>query len=230
MAALDPRFAMRGVLMDERSRRFPVVILIGLLLAALTLALAFVLTRIEAQRRTSALPVYGKVGDFTLTNQTGQAVSLANLRGEVWIADIIFTRCPGPCLRMTRQMKELDAALAADSRVRLVSLTTDPDFDTPSVLKLYGEKFQASDRWMFLTGTKPEIKTLAEQGLKLSAVETEAAKRESPEDLFIHSTSFVVVDKQGRLRGIYETGGEGVDWGASKTNILSAVRQLERER
>jgi cytochrome oxidase Cu insertion factor (SCO1/SenC/PrrC family) len=66
--------------------------------------------------------------------------------------------------------------------------------------------------------------------LKLSAVEIEPAKRESENDLFIHSTVFVVVDKQGRLRGVFETGGEDVDWPTSKKHILAAIRQLEREK
>lgn len=79
------------------------------------------------------LPVYGSVADFTLTNQDGAPVSLADLRGHVWVANVIFTRCPGPCLKMTRQMKELQQALAQDSQARLVSLTTDPDFDKPAV-------------------------------------------------------------------------------------------------
>src|ERR1041385_6339598 len=68
---------------------------------------------------SSPLPIYGQVADFSLTNQSGGRVSLADLRGQVWVADIIFTRCPGPCARMTRQMKELQDALPAGSAVRL---------------------------------------------------------------------------------------------------------------
>jgi cytochrome oxidase Cu insertion factor (SCO1/SenC/PrrC family) len=82
---------------------------------------------------------------------------------------------------------------------------------------------------MFLTGTKTEVGTLAANGLKLSAVEIEPVKRASENDLFIHSTRFVIVDKQARLRGVFETDGEGVDWQAEKKKILAAVKQLERE-
>ena len=131
---------------------------------------------------------------------------------------------------MTRQMKELEAALPSNSTTKLVTLTTDPDFDTPSVLTKYAERVDAnSNRWTFLTGTKTEIGNLATSGLKLAAVEKEAADRTSPEDLFIHSTVFVLVDKAGQLRGVYQTGGEGVDWTQSKQEILSAVKRLERE-
>ena len=109
-------------------------------------------------------------------------------------------------------------------------MTTDPDFDTPPVLAKYAERFNVeTNRWMFITGTKKEVGALAAGSLKLSAVETDPAKRKSEIDMFDHTTSFVIVDKQARLRGVFETGGEGVDWSVEKLKILSAVKQLERE-
>jgi cytochrome oxidase Cu insertion factor (SCO1/SenC/PrrC family) len=112
-----------------------------------------------------------------------------------------------------------------------VSLTTDPDFDTPAVLKTYAQRFNADpQRWLFLTGPKPAIAALARDSLKLTAVEKKPAEREAPEDLFIHSTIFVLVDQQGRLRGVYETSGEGVDARASLAKLTADIRQLERER
>ena len=217
--------------MNPRPRKISVKLSVGLLLLLLTLLLAYVLTGLQTRvNRRPPLPVIGAVNDFALTNQFGSAVSLADLRGELWIADIIFTRCPGPCLKMTRQMKELQDALPAASKTRLVTLTTDPDFDTPPVLAKYAERFNAdTNRWMFLTGTKKEISALGGGSLKLSAVEVKPAERKSENDLFIHSTIFVVVDKQARLRGVFETGGEGVDWSVEKQKILAAVKQLERE-
>ena len=176
------------------------------------------------------LPVIGPIASFTLTDQTGSTVSLADLRGRVWVADIIFTRCPGPCLKMTRQMKELQDALPAASQTKLVTLTTDPDFDTPLVLRAYAERFRAdTNRWVFLTGTKQDIAKLAIDSLKLTAIEKKPEERESPQDLFVHSTIFVVADKQARLRGVFETTGDGIDPQKVKTAILAAVSQLERE-
>jgi protein SCO1 len=176
------------------------------------------------------LPVIGTVGDFALTNQAGVAVSLADLRGHVWIADIIFTRCAGPCLTMSRQMKDLQVALPGTSHARLVSLTTDPDFDTPAVLKKYSERFDADPgRWWFLTGLKKEIAALATDSLKLTAIEKKAEERESPADLFIHSTIFVVVDKQCRLRGVFETTGDDLQPQRVRKELLAAVRRLEHE-
>jgi len=218
--------------MNPRVRTFPRTVIIGLLLAVVTLALAFLLTNLKSRAsQKNPPPLYGTVGDFTLTNQTGAATSLADLRGHIWIADIIFTHCAGPCPRMTRQMKELQDALSSGSGTKLVTLTTDPDNDTPAALAKYADRFGADTRrWLFLTGTKKEIASLAVNSLKLSAVEKKPEERESADDLFVHSTIFVVVDKRGQLRGVYETGGEGIDWSKSKQEILAAVASLEREK
>ena len=114
-----------------------------------------------------------------------------------------------------------------------MTLTTDPDYDTPGQLKIYSEQDWVradTNRWMFLTGTKKDIARLAINSLKFSVLEKKPGERESAEDLWVHSTIFVVVDKRGQLRGVYETGGEGVDWMKSRQAMLSALNQLERER
>jgi protein SCO1 len=202
---------------------------LGLAGALLVLALMLALLNTEGARGRS-LQVLGQVADFTLTNQNGRPISLADLRGHVWVADIIFTRCPGPCIKMTRQMKELQQALPASSQTLLVTLTTDPDFDTPPVLKAYAERFGAdSNRWTFLTGTKKQIGTLAIDSLKLTAIEKKPEERQSPDDLFVHSTIFVLLDKQGRLRGVFETTGEGVAPEQVKAQLLAGIHRLERE-
>ncbi len=218
--------------MDQTTQKLSRTIWVGVGLLVVILATSFVLSRLQSKRQpASRLPVIGPVADFTLTNQVGQSVTLANLRGKVWVADIIFTRCPGPCARMTKQMESLQAALPADNRAKLVSLTTDPEFDTPEVLKKYATRFNANtDRWSFLTGSKKEIAALGMDSLKLTAVEKKPEERTDADDLFIHSTIFVVVDKQGRLRGAFETGGDGVEWTNVQPAIVSAIRQLERER
>ena len=179
---------------------------------------------------TRPLAVYGQVAEFTLTNQEGRVFFLADLRGHVWVGDIIFTQCAGPCPRMTRQMKELQDALPAGSNARLVTLTTDPANDSPAVLKKYAARFGAdSNRWSFLTGTKSEIAKLAIDSLKLTAIEKKPEERDAPEDLFIHSTIFVLVDKKAQLRSVFETTGEQVDFQQVKYEILRAINQLEKE-
>jgi len=204
----------------------------GGLLLLVTILLVGLLLQIRSRAITRvALPVYGQVADFALTNQNGQAVSLADLRGHVWVADIIFTRCPGPCLKMTRQMKELEQALPEGSECKLITLTTDPEYDVPAILKTYCERFSADlNRWTFLTGTKPEIRKLGIDSLKLTAIEKTPEEREESNDLFIHSTIFVLVDRNAQLRGVFETMGEGIDPNQVQAKILASVNQLEKEK
>jgi protein SCO1/2 len=217
--------------MNQPARKTGWLVWGGLALVGLTLLLAFGLAQFKSHSDAGRpLPVYGQIADFSLTNQNGRAVSLADLRGQVWVADIIFTRCPGPCLKMTKQMKALQDALPSGDQAKLVTLTTDADFDTPPVLKTYAERFQADpQRWIFLTGTKQEVAKLAIDSLKLSAIEKKPEERESPQDLFVHSTIFVIADKQGQLRGVFETTGEDIDPEHVKEQILEAVGRLERE-
>lgn len=195
------------------------------------LGLAYLLSLAEFDSiRKASLPILGKVADFTLTNQDERVTSLDDLTNHVWVADIIFTRCAGACPIMTRQMKQLQEALPDSSPARLISLTTDPDYDSPVILQRYAQHYGAnSNRWLFLTGTKTQLAGLAATSLKLGATPVAPADQKSPVDLFIHSTIFVAVDKHARLRGIFETEGDGVDWTNVQPRILQTVAQLENE-
>jgi protein SCO1/2 len=158
-------------------------------------------------------------------------VTLADLRGKVWLADIIFTTCPGPCRQMTREMKDIQDALPPGPDPRLISLTTFPQMDTPPILKTYGEKFGADfNRWSFLTGTKAEIAQLATNSLGLVAAPKDPSAQESPYDLFIHSTYFVLMDRQSRMRAVYQTVGDGIDFNDVKKQILRDISELKREQ
>ncbi|MBI5773565.1 MAG: SCO family protein [Verrucomicrobia bacterium] len=206
-----------------RSRAIQWTVWGGLTLVILTVCAIYLLSVLRGG--SSKLPVISTLPDFTLTNHLGQTVRRADLAGRVWVADIIFTRCPGPCADMTRRMKELQSALPENTPVRLISLTTDPDFDSPKVLKAYADRFGAQPHnWQFLTGAKPELFRLAVDGLKLTAIEVAPADRKDPEDFFIHSTFFVLVDKQGRLRAAHEATEPG--W---QERIKADLAALERE-
>jgi protein SCO1/2 len=133
---------------------------------------------------------------------------------------------------MTGQMKTVQDKLAQDDNARLVTLTTDPDYDSPEILKRYGQRFGADfNRWMFLTGTKSEIAGLAGNSLKLGSTPIAAADQKNAADLFIHTTIFVVVDKHARMRGpIFQTGGDDVDWtNVIRPNLIATIHRLERE-
>ena len=202
-----------------------VILLFGLLSIVGLLSLA------EVKSREITLPIYGQVADFTLTNEAGQITTLADLTNHVWVADIIFTRCAGPCPRMTGQMKSVQDLLAPDGNARLVTLTTDPDYDSPQVLTRYGEHYGADfKRWIFLTGTKTEVAGLAADSLKLGSTPVAPTNQLSAVDLFIHTTIFVLVDKHARLRGVFETAGQDEDWENNVRPLLLAdIRRLERE-
>ncbi len=221
-----------GILLEdmrEPSEQLPRALWLGVVVLALFLSLAYLLSLAEYKQQ-HRLPVIGTVADFTLTNQDGKVTTLADLTNHVWVADIIFTRCAGPCPITTGYMKSLEDALPKSSDARLVTLTTDPDYDTPAVMKQYGERFGADfGRWLFLTGTKPQIAALGSGSLKLSAVPVAPADQTNAADLFIHTTIFVAVDKHARLRGIFETMGEGIAWTNVQPRIVAAVSQLERE-
>lgn len=201
-------------------------------MVAALLALALWLVKLQSARvvQVPELPVISQVPAFALTNQLGQTVTLENLKGRVWVADIIFTRCAGPCPLMTHKLREVQDALPSESKAQLVTLTTDADADSPAVLLKYAEKFGAnSQRWNFLTGDKRIIANLAMDGLKLTAVVKKPEERTDPADLFVHSTIFVIVDKQGQLRGSFQTQGEMVDWAESKRQMLATIKKLESE-
>jgi len=187
------------------------------------LGLVFLIALTQSDRKL--LPVLSRVTGFQLTNQVGQEVSASELSGHVWVADIIFTRCPGPCVQMTRQLAEVQAELAPDRPVKLVSLTANPEFDTVEVLRQYAERFGAQPgRWHFLTGRKANLYDLAIKQLLLAVGESDPAQRTDNADLFIHSTKFVLVDAQGGVRGVFE-GTES----ESRPRLLEAVRLLLKE-
>jgi len=204
---------------------------LALTLALLLLAWLMALVRLRSQGTAAggAPPVLAAVAPFALTNQQGVTVTQSDLLGKVWVADVIFTRCAGPCLRMSALMSKLQQRLPTDAAM-LVSLTTDPEFDTPEVLAKYASRFDAdSKRWMFLTGSKEQIAELGTKSLKFTAIEKSAETRQDPADLFIHSTIFAVVDKKMHLRGVFETEGEGVEPEQSLRRIITLVQQLRNE-
>lgn len=209
--------------MNAASRQTPLTLLVGFVLIVLTLGVLLVWTRLKEVR--APLPIYGKVSDFALSNHLGVPVSLENLRGQVCVADVIFTRCPLQCGQMTRRMSDLQGALPAGAPVKLISLTMDPEFDTPGVLKSYGERYGANtNRWWFLTGTKQQVGNMLTNSLRLSAVATNPEQRTNQLDLFTHSTIFVLFDKHARLRGGVESLEPG--W---KERILGDLNRLVRE-
>ena len=153
------------------------------------------------------------VPQFRLTSQTGALFDSSSLQGHVWVADFIYTNCPGPCPLMSRRMKRI--AQATDGGVRMVSFTVDPARDTPPVLTAYGQRYDADpQRWSFLTGDPKTLEMLDRDAFKLGDLDPS----------FNHSTRFVLVDGKGRIRGYY---GMGMD--RMLERIASDAHALEKE-
>ncbi|MBI3320335.1 MAG: SCO family protein [Candidatus Omnitrophica bacterium] len=200
------------------------------------------LLRWAPARWQAALPIYGEVPAFTLVDQQGQPVSRDTLRGTVWVADFIFTRCAGQCPMMSAQMTQLAARLPYHSDVRLVSFTVDPAWDTPDVLARYAAQYRTSaSAWSFLTGDEATIQrlcregflmALSEHGTDVEPIPPPAARRGAARSAnsravadgdaagggtITHSTRLVLVDRQGQIRGSYDATDE------------AAMRQLHRD-
>ncbi|MFQ6673875.1 MAG: SCO family protein [Fidelibacterota bacterium] len=145
-------------------------------------------------RGTAGPPVLGQLQGFSLVDQNGNPFSREDLLGHVWVVDFIFTTCAGPCPVMSGQFAELQERFSKLKDVRLLSISVNPEFDTPSVLKDYGARYAANhDRWIFLTGRLDDIHRLAADGFHVGSVE---------EPIF-HSTRFILVDRNARIRGYY---------------------------
>lgn len=176
-----------------------------------------------SESRRVDLPVIGELEPFTLTNQLGRAVTTESLRGEVLVADVIFSRCPTQCHWLSQQMGRLQSQLP--SGVRLLSLTADPVYDTPEMLTSYGKRYGSDPaKWWFLTGSKAEVYRAATNSFLFSVMESAEPEKARLEDLFIHSADFKIVDKLGRLRAVVY--GEETN---AVERVLGIVKQLRRE-
>jgi protein SCO1 len=170
-----------------------------ILIPVVTLLLLIWLREMEVKTlRQRTISSYGMVPNFSLTNQDGQPFGSAQLHGKIWIADFIYTTCPGPCPVISNRMSELQTPLAK-SDVHLVSFTVDPAKDTPTVLHTYAETLHAEPgRWDFLTGAQSAIYELCRDGFKL------AVSGNGETGAPVHNTRIVLVDRHGEIRGYYD--------------------------
>jgi cytochrome oxidase Cu insertion factor (SCO1/SenC/PrrC family) len=125
---------------------------------------------------------FGTVPEFDLIERSGQRVTRNDLLGLVWVVNFFYTSCPDTCPLQSATLARLQRDFADDRDVRLVSISVDPEHDTPAVLQDYAQRFGADpERWLFLTGDKAAIYRLAQEGFHLSAVDPGAAQPQVPE-------------------------------------------------
>jgi cytochrome oxidase Cu insertion factor (SCO1/SenC/PrrC family) len=170
------------------------------------------------------LPIYSSVPNFSLIERSGRQVERSALQGKTWIVNFIYTHCADTCPLESAEMAQLQADLAAEKEVRLVSITVDPGRDSPGVLSRYADRFGADpDRWLFLTGEKQAIYHLVQEGFRLSVIDPgeEVPGKKIPSQVWpargpTHSARFVLVDRLARVRGYYDS---------SDTEALRRLRQ-----
>ncbi len=177
------------------------------------------------------LPVYGPVrdsapGSGTLIERSGRPFTLSELTGQVWIVNFFFSQCTELCPRTMAQMARLQKALADATNVRLVSITVDPEHDTPSVLAEFAGRFDAQpDRWFFLSGDKRAIYDLSLNTFHMAVEEIPPGLRKPGDDPVRHDGHFVLVDWQAQIRGYYD----GLDE-AEQARLLQDVQSLLKEK
>lgn len=157
--------------------------------------------------KTTTDTVWHSVDDFRFQNQLGRTVSLADLPGKVIVADFFFTRCPSICPKLTANIRKLQDALSTKDQfkqlnpafIQFLSFSVDPERDSVSVLKAYGDKFGINpDIWWLLTGPKKQIYDFSINELKLGLADGEGV-----DSNFIHTQKLVLLDKQRVVRGYY---------------------------
>ena len=175
------------------------------------------------------IAIYGQVPEFSLVERSGRPVTRADLLGKVWLANFIYTECKETCPTQSLQIARLQTEFADAPDLRLVSITVDPQHDTPRMLARYAERYGATSRWLFLTGDKREIYCLAKDGFHLSVVDqadpnpppcrgaaaapfhpvlawlalAPAFATHGSQGLFMHSARVVLVDRDARIRAYH---------------------------
>lgn len=175
------------------------------------------------------LDVYGQVPEFALIDRSGRRVGRSDLRGKVWVANFIYTKCTETCPTQSLQVARLQAAFADAHDLLFVSITVDPENDTREVLTAYAQRYGADpERWLFLTGDKREIYCFA-KGFNLGVVDpsepnppacgsaaegslgsvlalfrpTPAFATHGSQGLIMHSARLVLIDRAGRVRAYH---------------------------
>ncbi|MGH7320707.1 MAG: SCO family protein [Candidatus Rokuibacteriota bacterium] len=175
----------------------------------------------QSEGALEALGMYGDVPDFSLTERSGRVITRADLLGTVWIANFIYTQCTETCPLQTAELARLQGEFQAETDLRLVSITVDPERDTRAALSAYAERYGADPvRWLFLTGDKRAIYRFAKEGFRLGVVDPDdpgaqagsllrflsprpAWATHGSKGLIMHSARLVLVDRQARIRAYH---------------------------
>lgn len=156
-------------------------------------------------RDNGPLPVLHAVPDFSLTNEDAKPFGSKELAGKPYLAAFMFTRCPSICPELTQRMKEVDVAVKkANKKLQIVSISVDPENDTPEVLRAYTKKHGADvPNWAFLTGEYETIARTSEDGFKIALAGT--IDEGKPHLGITHGSHLILVDSGGKIRGYFRS-------------------------
>ncbi|MEE9383158.1 MAG: SCO family protein [Nannocystaceae bacterium] len=147
------------------------------------------------------------VPEFVLTDQTGHRFGSEQMRGQVWVVGFVFTRCPSVCPRVSQVMRQVQDDIEKGGladKVKMLTITVDPQYDTPEVLSDYARTLGAdAENWRFVTGDKDAIESLVVGGFKLALGE----RQETTPGVFdiAHATRLALVDQRGGVRALHHT-------------------------
>lgn len=142
--------------------------------------------------------IYHTIPDFSFVSQYGDSVTNKSLDGKIYVADFFFTTCPSICPIMHRNMLTVYNEFKNTPDVKIISFTIDPKHDTVAVLKTYADKMGITgDSWLLLTGQKETTYQLSKSFLVTTP-------KEDAKEKFIHDGYFILIDKQKRVRGMYD--------------------------
>jgi protein SCO1/2 len=172
--------------------------------------------RSMTRRLTTSPAVLGGLPAFTLTDQRGQPFGSRELAGKVWVADFIFTSCQGVCPLLSERMAEVGKrARHLGPDFHLVSISVDPERDTPARLAEYGARYGANPiAWSFLTGPEQAIQATVVDGFKIGAGKERTGGDADGGAGFweiFHGENLVLVDRQLQIRGYFPATAEGID-------------------
>jgi len=148
------------------------------------------------------LPVLNYVQNFSFTDQNGKQLTQKNVEGKVYVAEYFFTTCKGICPKMNANMKTVYDKFKNESDFAIISHTCMPETDSVPLMKAYSQKMGAdSSNWHFVTGSKDSLYKMARESYLL---DNEKNNSMNIKDQFIHTQFFALVDKEGRVRGVYD--------------------------
>jgi protein SCO1/2 len=156
------------------------------------------------------LPVLAELPQFALVAEDGKPFRKDDLLGRVWIADFVFTSCADACPRLQAKMKKIQdrlIPLEQGGNIGLLSISVDPERDTPEKLKQYGEMFGARPGlWRSLTGEQKEVERTVVQGFHTAMAKMPREGTDPHTEAFdiMHGERLVLVDRMGRIRGYYD--------------------------